>query len=586
MRLAGIVRDGKVFDVRTSASRANTLRYELVLDGAVYNVIELGISGSVAAGVLELIERDGLVQTLAKLNADFALALYDRLDDVLWLARDRFGVVPLYFLRSAAQRAFAQTAGGVSEIASVRLEVDEAFVARFAGNHYRGIAISPTASPYKNIAQIAPASVVRLDGRSVQTLSYWSLKEQPNWQSTPEKLAEEYKSLILDAIKIRLAGKARHAFTLSGGMDSSTIAASAAAQLGGPQAAFSVIYDDPTFDESSDIKPMLGSRIEPWTTVKIGNPDVFGLIQELVLIHDEPVVTATWLSHYLLTQEVAAQNFTTLWGGLGGDELNAGEYLYFIYYFADLKRAGEDKVLESEIAAWVKYHDHPLYRKSAAIAAREMMRMVDLEQPGVCRPDSKRLHKYHQALTNEWAERAHEVASAESPFSSYLKNRTYQDLTRETLPCCLRAEERHTAAAGLSRRVPFLDVRLVEFMYRVPGNFKIRRGVTKYLLREAMRGILPEQTRVRIKKTGWNAPAHRWFTGPGREQLLDLIRSQRTRQRGIYDMDAVEKIIAEHEEIVKLGYVQENHMMFLWQLVNLELWLRYVEERSYAAATV
>src|SRR5439155_3175441 len=114
----------------------------------------------------------------------------------------------------------------------------------------------------------------------------------------------------------------------------------------------------------------------------------------------------------------------------------------------------------------------------------------------------------------------------------------------------------------------------VELMYRIPGELKIRDGITKHLLRQAMRGLLPEETRTRVKKTGWNAPAHVWFSGPARAQLLDLVHSQEFSQRGIYRVKDVLRLIEEHERIVTEDFNQENHMMFLWQLANLKLWLR------------
>jgi asparagine synthase (glutamine-hydrolysing) len=114
-------------------------------------------------------------------------------------------------------------------------------------------------------------------------------------------------------------------------------------------------------------------------------------------------------------------------------------------------------------------------------------------------------------------------------------------------------------------------------MFRVPGTLKYREGVTKHLLRQAMTGILPEETRTRVKKTGWNAPAHLWFSGAGRDQLLDLVHSQRFRERGIYQVPEVLRLIEEHERIVSSGEPREHHMMFLWQLVNLELWLQSLE---------
>jgi asparagine synthase (glutamine-hydrolysing) len=107
--------------------------------------------------------------------------------------------------------------------------------------------------------------------------------------------------------------------------------------------------------------------------------------------------------------------------------------------------------------------------------------------------------------------------------------------------------------------------------------------VTKHLLRLATRGLLPEETRTRIKKTGWNAPAHIWFSGKGRDALMDLIGSRAFRERGIYDVARVRMLVDEHERIVASGRAEENHMMFLWQLVNLELWLRSLDGRGARA---
>jgi asparagine synthase (glutamine-hydrolysing) len=163
------------------------------------------------------------------------------------------------------------------------------------------------------------------------------------------------------------------------------------------------------------------------------------------------------------------------------------------------------------------------------------------------------------------------------PFRSYLKNRLYQDMTRESIPPCLRAEDRQTSAFGLENCVPFFDHRLVEFMFRMPGEMKIRKGVTKHLLRQAMQGVLPEETRTRTKKVGWNAPAHKWFMGPGLARLKEMVHDRGFQQRGIFDVKEVTRLLAEHEDIVTHGKNIDNHMMFFWQLVNLETWLRRLD---------
>jgi asparagine synthase (glutamine-hydrolysing) len=212
-------------------------------------------------------------------------------------------------------------------------------------------------------------------------------------------------------------------------------------------------------------------------------------------------------------------------------------------------------------------------------------RIVDFRQPGRCLPDRRRLDRYAKALAPDFFDVGGFEPVMEHPFRGHLKNRTWQDLTRETVPCCLRAEDRHGAAFGLDNILPFLDHRLVEFMFRIPGTLKYRDGVTKHLLREATRGILPDATRTRVKKTGWNAPAHVWFSGAGRTALLDLVHSQRFRERGIYDTNELRRLLDEHEQIVASGELREHHMMFLWQLVNLELWLQDVEKAGAEVGT-
>jgi len=269
---------------------------------------------------------------------------------------------------------------------------------------------------------------------------------------------------------------------------------------------------------------------------------------------------------------VSRSGARSLFGGLGGDELNAGEYEYFFFFFADI--AQDPALLEAETKKWVEYHDHPIFKKSFEVMKKGLERLVDPATPGRCLPDRARLMRYSDTVRREWFDLDAWAPVMDSPFKSYLKNRTYQDIYRETAPCCLRAADRHTTAFGLDVVWPFFDHRLVELMFRVPATMKIRAGVTKHLLREAMRTILPEETRTRIKKTGWNAPAHVWFAGPGRELVLDLVGSRAFAERGIYDVARVRQLVDEHYRIVAEGQVADNHMMFLWQLVNLELWLR------------
>lgn len=558
----------------------------VVVDGCVFNEAEVRPAGTRPGGaalIAALYRRHGFAGALSRLSGDFSICLYDTRDDRLWLGRDRFGVKPLYyathrghFIAASQPRALLQ--------AGVPDTLNEGFVARFAGSHYRTFDVFPAESPFAAIAQLPAAHVMAADAA---TEAYWKLEDAPDWTDSEELLAERYQSLLRAAVRRRLSAVSKPLFTLSGGLDSSSVLCCAAIEQNQRQRAISSTYADATYDERHEILDVVTEKVAHWEPVEISNDvDVEMLIQRMVEAHDEPVATATWLSHFLVADRATSLGADSLFGGLGGDELNAGEYEYFPMHFADLKAGGDSVGYDREVAAWARHHDHPIYHKNPRVAEDMLARMTDAGRPGRVRADRQRLLRYAGAVDRRFYDLSQFAPPMDGPFSSYLKNRTWQDLSRETLPCCLRAEDRQCAAFGITHFDPFLDHELVEFMYRVPGRLKIRDGTTKQLLRRAMSGILPEATRTRVKKTGWNAPAHRWFQGAHLERLRDRVASRGFRERGIYDPAEVRRLIDEHDSIVARGAAEENHMMFLWQLLNLDVWLNAISTVRGTSPTV
>lgn len=564
----------------SATQRASNALLEVAFDGWIFNRNELRSHGDDAEIFLDIFERFGMEGALGRINGDFGLAVYDKRAHMLYLARDRFGLKPIYYCQFAGGWAFSSRPRALLALPGVSSAVNRQYVGLFAGSHYRTFDNALEKSPFEAVQQLPAAHYAVVYDNKVALLPYWMLKGQPDFELPESELAEQYRALLVDAVALRLARAERPAFTLSGGMDSSSVLASAVLSTGKKQQAISTVYLDKTYDESEDIRSMLATKVEQWTPVEVGDLDVFALLPQIIEKHEEPVATATWLSHYLLCGEASRMGFGSLFGGLGGDELNAGEYEHYLYFFADLRAAGMEQRYRDEVRMWAHYHDHPIFKKTPEVAEAYLARVTDPLHPGVCLPDRARLDRYIAALSPEYFGLAAFTPVMDNPFSSYLKNRTNQDLMRETVPCCLRAEERQTAAFGMDNFLPFFDHRLVEFMFRVPSALKYKAGVSKSLLRVAMRGVLPEETRLRIKKTGWNAPAHRWFSGAGQSQLRDLINSRAFRERGIYNVAEVLRLLEEHQKIVSEGLLQDNHMMFFWQLVNLELWLRWIEGLS------
>ena len=550
------------------------------VDGCFFEVSGLPTrSGSDAKILLDLYERFGFRGALERINGDFAIALYDASKRCLWLGRDRVGVRPLYFSQGRDFFTWASQPGALLRHPGVSRRVNQRYVGLVAGSHYRTFDNDPSASPFANISQLPAGHLAELRfDAAVKIARYWELCETDDLCGADELLAEQYRELLLDSVKIRLKKASSAGFLLSGGMDSSSVLAAAVNITGERQQALSTVYSDPTYDESYEIRSMLENNVGDWLAVKIDTPDIFSVVDRMIRTHDEPVATATWLSHFILCEEASKRGFKSLFGGLGGDELNAGEYEHFFYHFADIKRTQDDEKLKNEIESWVSHHDHPIYKKSLKVVNDALSRVVNLRQPGRCLPDRLRIDRYAHLVNKEFFDVKNFRPNMVGPYSSYLKNRTFQDIFFETAPCCLRAEDRQTNAFGIQHFDPFFDFRLLEFMFRIPGRLKIRDGVTKVLLREATKGLLPEETRTRIKKTGWNAPAHIWFSGRSLANLRDLVSSRAFRERGIYRSAEVVRLIDDHERIIERQSVEENHMMFLWQLVNVELWHSYLDK--------
>jgi len=556
-------------DSGTSHSSGNS-SVEVVVDGLFFNTDSALSPAAIFAG---LYLEKGFVAALECVSGDFAVAVHDARSGELWLGRDRAGVRPMFYALTAGALAFASQPRGLTELPGVGREVNRRFVALFAASHYRTFDNLPEESPYSRVRQLPAAHWLRWHDGTIKTAPYWKLGNQPDLGLTEGELASQYSELLLDAVGSRMRHAPKRAFSLSGGMDSSSVLSCGVRLTGEKQPAFSTVYADRTYDESEDIQTILESTVSKWHTVDVSDPDVFSLIDRMVATNDEPVATATWLSHYQLCENAASAGFPALFTGLGGDELNAGEYEYFFFFFADLLGRGKEAQFAQEVDFWARYHDHPIYKKNRAVAEDGIARMTDPSVPGRCLPDRNRLMRYSDTLNPEYFDLETFEPVMDCVFDSYLKNRTYQDIFRETAPCCLRAQDRHGARFGVAHLNPFYDHRLMELMFRIPGTLKIREGVTKHLLREAMRGIVPESTRTRIKKTGWNAPAHLWFSGQGAERLLDIAGSQAFKDLGIYNAAQVEHIIRDHQRIVSQNLVEENHMMFLWQLANLQAWL-------------
>ena len=226
------------------------------MDGTIYNARNLG-EGTDAEIILQLYEQYGFADALNHLNGDFAIALFDSKSGELWLGRDRVGVKPLYYAPTIDGFAFASRCKPLLQLPGVSREPNRQYVALVAASHYRHFDNQPEKSPYQGVTQLPAANWLRVKNGNQSMGTYWELHDLPDWVDPEEELAQRYCELLLDATEIRMGRCAKPGFTLSGGMDSSSVISSAVKGTGVKQTAFSSVYEDKTYDESEDIHTIL-----------------------------------------------------------------------------------------------------------------------------------------------------------------------------------------------------------------------------------------------------------------------------------------------------------------------------------------
>ena len=398
-----IVRDGFFFTENEQAS-AKFGSIQIVIDCSIFNADDFSTPQKKlpdAQRVLLSIRKIGIVRTLEKINGRFCLAVFDTKTNILCLGRDRFGLSTLFYTCFDGLIAFSSRAKGLLGLPGVSNELDHSFLKAAAATNYRFLDTNNSLSPFRNIKQVPPGTIVRFDDKKMQTEQFASLTiDEIRKSNKPTR--EEYIHLFNKAVSKRLRVAKKPIFSLSGGLDSSSVVSMAQQITQKKQTAISTVHPNKLYDEQEEILDVIQAGKANWNFVTITNPNIFEKLTKIYSSHDYPLPTVTWLNHLLLVEEAAKLGYTDLFTGLGGDELHAGEYDYFFYFFADLKKMGKTDLLDKEIEAWVKNHDHPIFRKSKNVALERVIELTDPLVPGRCLPDKKLLNRYKNLLSDDF----------------------------------------------------------------------------------------------------------------------------------------------------------------------------------------
>jgi len=505
-------------------------RFWIVFNGEIYNYIELRDELRRYGHVFR---SDGDTEVilaayaqwgefcLERFNGIWAFAIWDREERELFLARDRFGVKPLYYVATGQTFAFASEIKALVGRHALPFVPEPLSVYQFLV-HGRLPDPQQGATFFAGIRSLPPGHCMRVAQRSPATpRPYYDvvLTDGHHRTQTPEAIIAAYRDLFIDAVLLELRSDVAIGTCLSGGIDSSSIVCAindlmsrnglSATQIGERQKTFSAVYEsEGRYNERRHIERVLRATAADGHFVV---PTVERLIAELERLtwhQDEPFQSTSIFAQWCVMRLARDHGVTVLLDGQGADELLAG-YRPYARYLGDLLREGRCASLLAELTA-LRVRSGlpalPLLRSALILAlptpAAELVyvgRQFLRAPPTVLRPDFADAY------------RRDDLVSVPSPYKQKTLDHYLRDaVMTSSLPHLLRYEDRNSMAFGVEARVPFLDHRLVEFVFQCAPHLRIRQGWTKWVHRRAMEGLLPDAIAWRSDKVGFETPEDAW----------------------------------------------------------------------------
>lgn len=514
---------------------------------------------------------------LQEINGMFAISLWDSRRKRLLLARDRFGKKPIYYHCDGERLLFGSELKAILADSSVRREIDPNALAQYLSFGY----IPCPGTIFKSIHKIPPASWIGIhtnsNGDSITIdgpHAYWSIQFRADDRLTEKDSIERIRELIIDSVRIRLQADVPLGAFLSGGLDSSTVVAAMAKLCDKPVETFSVGFDDSSFDELH-FAEMIAKQFGTHHHVLHCTPNALEILPQLVHHYDEPFADASALPTFAISR-LARERTTVILSGDGGDELFAGYDRYTAGLGYWNRRRGNlgaaERAVYSQLAraypvnlrGWGWVNKRSLAPLDSYIA--------DLWMTQPAQVDKLLTPAWSTQIQNGVASLAREMARSSSD-GTHLADMQAIDLRLYLPDDILVKVDRASMAVALETRAPLLDYRLAEFMMTVPERLRIRDGVKKYLLKSAMRGVLPDEV-IDRPKMGFGVPLRAWFRGEMSNFLRETLLSRTTRERGIFQPAELERLVDGH------GAAGRDLSSGIWITVFFELWCRHWLDES------
>jgi asparagine synthase (glutamine-hydrolysing) len=503
----------------------------------------------------------------------FAFAVWDAARQRLLLARDRLGIKPLYWALAKGRLLFGSEIKSILASGLVAAEPNEGAVPELLSTRY----LSGTETLFKGIHRLLPGHLLVFERGTVTTKMWWDVpvgKDNAAVQGLSDREAvEQFGAKLEDAVRSRLMADVPLGMFLSGGLDSSAIAALMAGMIDRPIRTFSVAFKERAFSELDYARQVSRAINADAHEIVIDDRDFFGALPSLLWHEDEPIAHPSSVPLYFVSR-LASEHVKVVLTGEGSDELLAG-YAKYPRTLVNWRAGALWSAAPDAVRQFVSNAVVPRLPERAARYARrsflalprtpEAMFFDNFAGIGLGRQASLMSARINATAGSAYvASRAY--FDAPNGHSTMLDRLLYADL-KTYLVELLMKQDQMSMAASIESRVPFLDHHLVEFAAALPPRMKLRGLTTKWILRQAVGRLLPREILTR-RKMGFPVPFGMWMRGPWADTARDVLLDRRTRQRGVIDPSGTAALIDAHQA----GTVQGGDA--IWGLLNLELWYR------------
>ena len=550
----------------------------VVLNGEIYNYRQLRnelerrghqfVTSTDTEVIVHLYEERG-DDCVHALRGMFAFAIWDERRQRLMLARDRIGIKPLYYGTVAGRFIFASELKAVLQLPEVERRLNWQAVA-----HLLAYATTPSnESIVEGIRKLEPGHRLWLEPDKEPVVErYWELRFLPDPQRSEEDTIEELRAKFRESVRYHLVSDVPVGAFLSGGIDSSAVVASMAMMATGRIKTFSIGFREQEFNELPYAR-LVAKRFGTDHHELVLEPDILDLLDHFACDLDEPIGDDSAIPTYMVSR-LASQQVKVVLSGDGGDELFGGYDSYvtegrdrwarFLPATIRTLLAGVSGLLPEDARGkqFLEYLSKPdgerylfantLFRSGHQ---RELLTGEAREQVAAAQPERPRLDRF-LGWKGHWLS-----ALQDHDFRYYLP----LDI--------LTKVDRMSMAHSLEARVPLLDHSFVEFAATIPADWKWHQGRTKHIFIKSLRGLLPDEILDRSKK-GFGVPLNRWFRGPLRPLVRELLLSDSCRKRGIFNEAYLNRLITRQEQ----GRSLDFHM---WTLMSFELWCRTFLDRKH-----